>query len=77
MTDFHTFQFDATARDAGRNVHHVVTVDGVKIGERRSAHRYRFAFVKRAGAGHYIITRWSRNGAKRGNEIAVAIRDFA
>lgn len=60
-----------SARPAGRNVVHTVTVDGEIIGTRRSAHCYSYAFVKRTRFGEYIVTRYSHSGQARGDEFPV------
>lgn len=72
-----TSEIVGTSRDAGRNVLHTVTVNGIQIGQRRSAHRYSYAFIRSIGSGDYVVTRWSRNPQTRSNETAVHIRHAA
>ena len=79
----------ATARDAGRNVVHTVTVvcyDGIGnevdryeaiSGTRRSAHRYSFAVCRwtteRDGRRNVVVVRWSRNAKATGATFAVPV----
>ncbi|WP_028058339.1 hypothetical protein [Candidatus Solirubrobacter pratensis] len=81
----HTFEFIGTARQAGANVVHTVTVDGRDIpgGVRRSAHRYPYAFVKRTTwrwepgqAPPFAVKRWSRSNVARSGEIVVAVESI-
>jgi hypothetical protein len=75
MTD-HTIA--ATAREAGRNIVHTVTLDGRVVGTRRSAHRYHYAIAywTRTPSGRTIIVaRWSRKPTASGSSFAIPIVD--
>jgi hypothetical protein len=79
------YYFTGTARSEGQNVmhtihrnteHHDGTHSREVVGTRRSAHFYRYAFVKGYrydGETRHAVTRYSKNPERRSGEFAVPI----
>jgi hypothetical protein len=72
----------ATAREAGRNVVHTVTVEGGSVvnGTRRSAHRYAYAICEWQRRSDFdepatlIVKRWSQSPKSGTGAFAVPVR---
>jgi hypothetical protein len=71
------FRIKGSARDAGANVVHTVSLDGEVVATRRSAHRYAFAIAYWTSNGALIVSRWSRSAKCSGRHFAIRVQDAA